>query len=110
MLQADVADPAAVEAMFTRVEKELGPVSILVNNATPATLESYDAAALERMRSVNMNGVIHTVRAVIALQRHCPTAGYAGARQCQSCQVANPTVPSKHSLDCVEAHCNLGNG
>jgi 3-oxoacyl-[acyl-carrier protein] reductase len=69
LLQADVADPAAVEAMFSQVEKELGPVSILVNNAgvsAPATLESYDAAALERMRAVNVNGVIHTVRAVIA--------------------------------------------
>src|SRR5689334_20932440 len=40
VLQADVADPAAVEAMFANVESELGPVSILVNNAgvsAPAT-------------------------------------------------------------------------
>ncbi len=67
-LQADVADPAAVAAMFAEVETELGPVSILVNNAgisTPATLESYDATALERMRAVNVNGLIHTVRAVM---------------------------------------------
>jgi 3-oxoacyl-[acyl-carrier protein] reductase len=68
MLQADVADPA-VAAMFSKVESELGPVSILVNNAgvsAPATLDSYDATALERMRAVNVNGVIHTVRAVMA--------------------------------------------
>lgn len=68
-LQADIADPAAVEAMFAQVESALGPVSILVNNAgvsTPATLESYDGVALERMRAVNVNGVIHTVRAVMA--------------------------------------------
>jgi 3-oxoacyl-[acyl-carrier protein] reductase len=67
-LHADVADPAAVAAMFAEVETELGPVSILVNNAgisTPATLESYDAAALERMRAVNVNGAIHSVRAVM---------------------------------------------
>ncbi len=67
-LQADVADPAAVAGMFAKVEAELGPVSILVNNAgvsAPSTLESYDAAALERMRAVNVNGVIHTVRAVM---------------------------------------------
>ncbi|HEX4172641.1 MAG TPA: SDR family oxidoreductase, partial [Acetobacteraceae bacterium] len=67
-LQADVADRAAVAAMFAEVETELGPVSILVNNAgisTPATLESYDATALERMRAVNVNGLIHTVRAVM---------------------------------------------
>src|SRR5690349_715440 len=41
VLQADVADPAAVAEMFAKVEAELGPVSILMNNAgvsTPATL------------------------------------------------------------------------
>jgi 3-oxoacyl-[acyl-carrier protein] reductase len=45
----------------------LGPVSILVNNAgvsLPARLESYDPAAMTRMRQVNVDGVIHTVRAV----------------------------------------------
>jgi NAD(P)-dependent dehydrogenase (short-subunit alcohol dehydrogenase family) len=48
------------------VESELGPVSILVNNAgVSATLESYDATALARMRAVNVDGVIHTVRAVM---------------------------------------------
>ncbi len=38
-----------------------------MNNAgisTPATLKSY-VTALERMRAVNVNGVIHTVRAVM---------------------------------------------
>jgi 3-oxoacyl-[acyl-carrier protein] reductase len=30
---ADVAEPAAVEAMVARTAKELGPVTILVNNA-----------------------------------------------------------------------------
>jgi len=33
LLQADVADPAAVAAMFAEAERKLGPVSILVNNA-----------------------------------------------------------------------------
>jgi len=32
-VMADVADPSAVEAMVARTEKELGPVTILVNNA-----------------------------------------------------------------------------
>ena len=38
--------------MVARTEAELGPVSILVNNAgtsLPATLESYDPAAMARM-------------------------------------------------------------
>ena len=53
--------------MVARTEAELGPVNILVNNAgasSPATLESYDPAAMARMRQVNVDGVIHTIRAV----------------------------------------------
>ena len=52
--------------MVLRTEAELGSVSILVNNAgvsSPATLESYDSAAMARMRRVNIDGVIHTIRA-----------------------------------------------
>lgn len=66
-VQADVADVDAVARMVARTEAELGPVSILVNNAgtsSPATLESYDPAAMARMRQVNVDGVINTTRAV----------------------------------------------
>jgi 3-oxoacyl-[acyl-carrier protein] reductase len=66
-IQVDVADADAVARMVARTEAELGPVSILVNNAgvsSPATLESYDPAAMARMRRVNVDGVIHTIRAV----------------------------------------------
>jgi 3-oxoacyl-[acyl-carrier protein] reductase len=66
-IQADVADADAVARMVARTEAELGPVSILVNNAgvsSPATLESYDPAAMARMRQVNGDGVVHTIRAV----------------------------------------------
>lgn len=66
-VQADVADAGAVARMGERAAAELGPVSILVNNAgvsSPGTLETYDRAAMERMRRVNVDGVIHTIRAV----------------------------------------------
>ena len=73
VLQADVADPAVVEAMLAKVQAELGPVSILVNNAGvsgPATLDSYNPALLDRMRAVNVNGMIqasiHATRGVDA--------------------------------------------
>src|ERR1700722_16362086 len=49
-VQADVADAGAVARMTTRAEAELGPVSILVNNAgvsVTATLETYDPVAME---------------------------------------------------------------
>ena len=64
---ADVADAAAVEAMVARTEKELGGLTILVNNAGVAwrgTLDDYDAEQVARMRRVNVEGVIHATRAV----------------------------------------------
>ena len=69
---ADVADAAAVDAMVQRVSTELGPVTILVNNAGisyPASLEQFDPDRLARMRAVNADGVIHTTRAVMSGMR-----------------------------------------
>jgi NAD(P)-dependent dehydrogenase (short-subunit alcohol dehydrogenase family) len=64
----DVADTATVEAMVDRAMAELGPVTILVNNAGvayQATLDTYASDKLARMRQVNADGVIHTTRAVM---------------------------------------------
>jgi len=69
---ADVADDAAVEGMVDRVSAAFGPVTILVNNAgisEKGTLDSYDSQKLERMRQVNVNGLIHTTRAVMTDMR-----------------------------------------
>jgi NAD(P)-dependent dehydrogenase (short-subunit alcohol dehydrogenase family) len=70
--EALVAEPAAVEAMIARAEAELGPVSILVNNAGVSwqgTLDTYDREQVARMREVNVDGVIHATRAVMASMR-----------------------------------------
>jgi 3-oxoacyl-[acyl-carrier protein] reductase len=64
---ADVADAAAVEAMIARTERELGPVTILVNNAGVSwqgTLDTYDREKVAHMRRINVEGVIHATRAV----------------------------------------------
>jgi len=68
-LGADVADAAAVEAMAARAEAELGPVSILVNNAGiawAATLETWEPEGFARLCAVNVEGTIHATRAVMA--------------------------------------------
>ena len=65
-LKADVGDAAAVEAMVGSAERELGVVTILVNNAGiswQGTLDTYDAEQFARMRRVNVDGVIHATRA-----------------------------------------------
>jgi 3-oxoacyl-[acyl-carrier protein] reductase len=69
---ADVANPSAVEAMVARAEKELGPVTILVNNAGiswRATLDDYDLEQVRRMRQVNVEGLIIATRAVVGGMR-----------------------------------------
>ena len=65
---ADVAEPAAVEAVVARTEQELGVLTILVNNAGVSwqgTLDNYDPEQVARMRRINVEGVIHGTRAVI---------------------------------------------
>jgi 3-oxoacyl-[acyl-carrier protein] reductase len=67
-LQADIGDPAQVTAMMDRAAAELGPVSILVNNAGVvyrATLENFEATGMERMRRTNVDGLIHVTRAAV---------------------------------------------
>jgi len=71
-VQADVGDAAAVDAMVARAEHELGPVTILINNAGvswQATLDGYDAEQFARMHRINVGGVIHGVRAVAGPMR-----------------------------------------
>lgn len=63
--RADVGDPAQAESMIGAVEHELGPLTILVNNAGVAwraTLETFDVAGMERMRRTNVDGLIHVTR------------------------------------------------
>jgi 3-oxoacyl-[acyl-carrier protein] reductase len=67
-VKADVAEPAAVEAMVARAEAELGAVTILVNNAGVSwqgTLETYDRERVAHMQAVNVEGMINGTRAVM---------------------------------------------
>lgn len=68
----DVAQAAALDVMVARAEKELGPVTILVNNAGVAwqgTLDTYDRGQVARMREINVEGVINATRAVMGGMR-----------------------------------------
>lgn len=53
LVKGDVTDPAAVERIVTEVAKGIGPVDILVLNATPAQplkpIEEYDWAFYQQM-------------------------------------------------------------
>lgn len=79
-VQADVAKPQEVEAMFRSVESELGPITGLVNNAgilgSRGPVEDLDAASTRRMFEVNVLGAFLCCQA--AIKRMARRHGGAG--------------------------------
>lgn len=72
VLGLDVADAPSVRAMIAQAETQLGPITILVNNAGvlyQATLDTFDYNKFEYMRRVNADGLIHTTRAAMTSMR-----------------------------------------
>ena len=68
VIQADVADGAAVEAMARQAERELGPISLLVNNAGIAGQMQFQDITDEqwnRYLGVNLGGARNAIRAVL---------------------------------------------
>ena len=66
--QADVADRAAVERMVANARRELGEISLLVNNAGIAKQEQFQDIREETWRrvfDVNVNGCFHCTQAVL---------------------------------------------
>ena len=73
IFQADVADAGAVRAMVRAVEKRLGPVTLLVNNAGvagQALIQDVDDALWQRYFAVNVGGMRNTVQAVLSGMIH----------------------------------------
>jgi NAD(P)-dependent dehydrogenase (short-subunit alcohol dehydrogenase family) len=68
-LQADVADEAAVLAMFSRIDAELGMLGGLVNNAgvvdVAARLDGMSVARLQRMFAINVIGSMICAREAV---------------------------------------------
>ncbi len=63
----DVADSAIVSAQIARIEKEVGAIDVLVNNAgiqRRITLEDVTDEDWDALISVNMDGVFYVARAV----------------------------------------------
>jgi len=72
-VQADVADPEAVKAMAARAERELGKVTLLVNNAGIARQQLFqdiDRATWDRIFAVNLGGCFNTIQAVLPNMLH----------------------------------------
>jgi NAD(P)-dependent dehydrogenase (short-subunit alcohol dehydrogenase family) len=73
-IQADIGVPDEVERLFAETDRRLGPCVALVNNAgiiggRMGKVESFDAAALERLFAVNVIGAILCATAAAARMR-----------------------------------------
>src|SRR5687767_14993477 len=80
MVQADTAVEDEVLRLFEAVDRELGPVTSLVNNAgitgKAGRHDSYDAEAIRRVLDVNVLGAVLCTRE--AVKRMSTKAGGAG--------------------------------
>ena len=69
VLQADVASEAAIEAMFARLDAELGPLGGLVNNAgivdVASRVDEMSAARVARLFNVNVVGAFVCAREAV---------------------------------------------
>ena len=81
VVQADIADEAAVLAMFARIDGEMGRLTGLVNNAgivaMKARLDDMDVARWQRMWAVNLTGNFLCAREAVRRMstRHGGTGG-----------------------------------
>ena len=96
-VQADVSDRQAVEAMVRRAEKELGAVTLLVNNAGVARQQQFqdiDEETWRRLFAVNVNGCFHCTQAVLGPMLHA----HAG------CIVNISSIWGSHGASCEAAY------
>ena len=66
--KADISDPSQIADLFDRVQKEVGPVSILVNNAGiqfTSPIETFPAEQWDKIIAVNLSSAFHTTQQVI---------------------------------------------
>lgn len=97
--QADVADSEAVNEMVRHIERELGPVDLLVNNAGIAKPEQFQDIAPEtwkRLFDVNLGGCFNTIQAVLPHMLH----EHAG------CIVNMSSIWGQHGASCEVAYAS----
>src|SRR3984893_8023369 len=67
-LQMDIGDPASIDAAIARLRKELGPISILVNNAATWVVKEFKdttPAEVDRVVGITLIGTINVTRAAL---------------------------------------------
>ena len=68
IVPGDVSDPASAETMVREVERQLGPIDILINNAgitRDTTFHKMSALQWQEVINTNLNSVFNVTRPVI---------------------------------------------
>ena len=97
--QADVADSEAVNEMVRRIERELGPVNLLVNNAgiaRPQQFQDIEPETWKRLFDVNLGGCFNTIQAVLPHMLH----EHAG------CIINMSSIWGQHGASCEVAYAS----
>lgn len=66
-LAVDMTDPAQIQAVIAQVEREIGPIAVLINNAGFGLMEdflNFDMATAEKMMRVNVLGLMYATQEV----------------------------------------------
>ena len=98
-IPCDMGDPARVEALFERIEAEVGPLSILVNNAGIAAPGDFLETSLEQFMAVIDVNLIGTFLATQRAAKAMVAAGIKGAIVNMSSVNAQVAIPS------ISAYC-----
>jgi NAD(P)-dependent dehydrogenase (short-subunit alcohol dehydrogenase family) len=104
VVQADMADPGAIEAMFERLDAELGPLHGLVNNAgvvdVAARVEEMTPERLQRMWAINLSGPMLCARAAIRRmsRRHGGEGGVIVNLSSAAARVGSPGLYLDYSM------------
>ncbi len=98
-LACDMGDPEQIAALFDRVERETGPVSILVNNAGIAAPGDFLETSLEQFRKVIDVNLVGTF---LALQRAAQTMV---ANDIQGSIVNMSSVNAQVAIPSIAAYC-----
>ncbi|MEP3333748.1 SDR family NAD(P)-dependent oxidoreductase [Sedimentitalea sp.] len=78
-MAVDMADPAQVDALFDRIEAEVGPVSVLVNNAGIAVSDDFLTMSIEDFRKVIDINLVAVFQATQRAARTMVEKGIRGA-------------------------------
>jgi glucose 1-dehydrogenase len=93
----DMADAAAIAAMFDQIEADYGPVTALVNNAgiaLPGDFLSYDIDAFDKVIAINLRGVFVATQRAARGMIAADVAGSIVNMSSINAHVAIPAIPA----------------